>query len=219
MVRLAHSLVALRDQVNAKFPTRSKLSDGWIGDAAHNARLSQHNPNSAGVVCAIDITEDLSVGLDCNRLMAELDASNDDRIFYLIHDGMIDNSNDVTTPYTGANKHTKHMHISVKWDQPDKYDNGRAWAIPMLTIVPEGEKPPKPGPVSTQRPTVRKGDNNAHVAALQARLNRDYSAYSRLTVDGDFGPATDAVVREFQRRAGLVVDGVVGPKTWAKLGL
>jgi hypothetical protein len=70
------------------------------------------------VVCAIDITEDLSVGLDCMQLMNELDASNDPRIFYLIHDHQIDNSDDTRTEYDGPNAHEKHMHISVKWDVP-----------------------------------------------------------------------------------------------------
>src|SRR4051794_9209283 len=56
--RLAKALETLRSQVNAAHPTRRKASDGWIGDTAHSARKSDHNPNSAGVVCALDMTHD-----------------------------------------------------------------------------------------------------------------------------------------------------------------
>lgn len=60
------------------------------------------------------------------------------------------------------------------------------------------------------------------VRGLQAGLNRVCPSYSRLTVDGVYGPATEAVVREFQKRAWLVADGVVGPATrsaMAKVGI
>ena len=42
--RLAESLITLREQANTIFPNRSKASDGWIGNAEHATRASDHNP-------------------------------------------------------------------------------------------------------------------------------------------------------------------------------
>lgn len=54
------------------------------------------------------------------------------------------------------------------------------------------------------------GSKGQAVRDLQAALNR---SGAELYVDGDFGPVTEAAVIEFQRRAGLVVDGIAGSKT------
>ncbi len=38
-----------------------------------------------------------------------------------------------------------------------------------------------------------------------------------MSLDGDFGPATELAVRRFQEKSGLGSDGKVGPKTFAEL--
>ncbi|WP_268255481.1 peptidoglycan-binding domain-containing protein [Streptomyces litmocidini] len=50
------------------------------------------------------------------------------------------------------------------------------------------------------------------MATWQYRMNSAHG-YS-LTVDGQYGPGSDAACRSFQSSRGLGVDGVVGPATW-----
>jgi hypothetical protein len=81
-------------------------------------------------------------------------------------------------------------------------------------------KPPAPAPAPGARPTIRNGSRGAAVSRVQQHLKRNYPLYAKhLVVDGIFGGKTEAAVREFQRRSGLVADGIVGPKTWARLGI
>lgn len=64
-------------------------------------------------------------------------------------------------------------------------------------------------------PTLKLGADSDVVATLQTLLNTYQAA--GLTTDGKFGPKTARAVQIFQRDHGLDPDGVVGPKTWAKL--
>lgn len=126
--RPAKSLVKLRDQINAAYPNRSKVSDGMIGDEAHRNMVSDHNPNSAGVVTAFDITHDPAHGLDIDKLSDVLAASRDPRIKYLIANGLILVPADygwTWQPYSGDDPHTSHLHVSVYGD----YDNTSEWKI------------------------------------------------------------------------------------------
>lgn len=61
---------------------------------------------------------------------------------------------------------------------------------------------------------LRKGDKGDDVKLLQHRLN---ILGSQLAEDGIWGVKTDQAVRNYQYKAGLTVDGIVGPKTQAAL--
>lgn len=72
---------------------------------------------------------------------------------------------------------------------------------------------------SAGRGVVRRGSTGGNVRDLQNRLRSNYPLYaSKLVADGIFGPATEKAVKEFQRRSGLVQDGIVGTQTWKALG-
>ncbi len=117
--RIVKSLDTLRSQVNKLAPKRSKASDGWLGDAKHSMRKSDHNPEPDGTVDALDITHDPKNGVDIQKLCDAIIASKDKRVSYLICNGKIISGAGGKQPwvkrvYTGANKHDKHLHVSVK---------------------------------------------------------------------------------------------------------
>lgn len=107
-------VAALRD-ANAAWPTRKKASDGIMGDAAHQARPSDHNLGNA-----VDVTHDPASGCDAG-VIVDL-ATRDPRVTYVIWDRRIwsrARADEGWRPYAGSNPHTKHVHISVRTDARD----------------------------------------------------------------------------------------------------
>jgi copper chaperone CopZ len=132
-------LEKLRAQVNAAAPGRSIASDGGIGDAAHAATESDHNPehpppagNPDFQVDARDFTHDPAHGADMNVMAEALRVSKDPRIKYVIWNRRIFSGRNGPQPwvwrtYTGtADPHTQHLHISV---EDDTHDQVQAWSI------------------------------------------------------------------------------------------
>jgi diacylglycerol kinase family enzyme len=64
-------------------------------------------------------------------------------------------------------------------------------------------------------PTLKKGSTGNPVRRLQKRIS--LGGWDTGGVDGVFGASTEAAVKKFQGDNGLVVDGIVGPATWAKV--
>lgn len=138
MARAARSLDVLLKQLNDRFPGRSKESDGWIGDAAHQARASDHNPDEYGIVHARDYTHDPAGGLNCAWLAAQLVHHRDARIKYIIWDHKIWEPVEGWYVYTGPNPHTKHLHLSVV--RGPIADSTKVWVL---------DAPEKPAGAST----------------------------------------------------------------------
>lgn len=61
---------------------------------------------------------------------------------------------------------------------------------------------------------IRKGADGGGVYMLQKFLQE--KGY-RLEADSMFGPRTHSCLRLYQEKAGLVIDGVCGPKTWRSI--
>lgn len=94
---------------------------------------------------------------------------------------------------------------------------GRAVRIGPVPVLPGSTRSvPVEPPVSptTPRGLLGPGSSGEGVREVQQRLA---ARGWRGRVDGVFGPQTGLAVQSFQRRRGLVVDGLVGPLTWAAL--
>lgn len=139
--RRAHALDVLVDELNAAAPDRSTASDGWIGDAAHASRSSDHNPwvkdhRGVGVVRAQDITHDPAGGLNADELATALAEQLGVHPAlgpgaYLIWDRRIisaDRRGEGWRSYTGSNPHQHHLHVSVALDRAG-YDSPQPWNV------------------------------------------------------------------------------------------
>lgn len=185
--RLAKSLEVLWAQVNAAYPKRAKVSDGWVGDEAHQARKSDHNP-SGGVVHAIDITHDPKNGFDSYAFADMLRIRQDPRISMLISNRRIstpEKQGGAWRAYTGANAHNKHCHISVR-EKAALADDETPWQIGMgadAKLPPPPPPPPPPViPKEAANPSVR--DRMADLI-LVAEAARDASGLLKVHQPGD----------------------------------
>jgi hypothetical protein len=132
----------LREQIDDAFPDRDRKSDGWIGDAAHSNRKSDHNPDpSNGIVRAIDVDKDFDTRPSTGAYLADQIrqcAKKDKRIAYVIYAGKISSAKSLWRwrTYSGVNSHHAHIHISFS----KKGDSNGSWFdIPMLGIGNENE--------------------------------------------------------------------------------
>lgn len=225
----APALLVLLDEANKEHPGRDKSSDGWVGDTSHKASGrpenggSKHNPNARGAVDARDFDNS---ALDKARFVAAAIQHPSTR--NIIYDRKIRSKGypgglSRVYAYHGPNPHDKHIHVDIEMTVGQENDR-RAWGyyrgvktVPVIAVPVSGKpgkKTPKGG--MTRMPVLRR--NPAYTLSatrtLQRALVRLGFGVGDAGVDGRFGTATFAAVRKFQRAHHLVVDGIVGPKTW-----
>lgn len=98
------------------------------------------------------------------------------------------------------------------------------WGLcPYVDYEGNAVENPTPAPAeSTGRkvdtlPTVRYGDTGNVVKVAQLLLIMHGCDLSSYGPDADFGGETLTAVKAYQKACSLTVDGIIGPKTWAKL--
>ena len=205
---LAPSLVQLRTEVNRLWPQRSRVSDGTIGNAAHAARKSDHNPNARRSVNAIDIT---AKGIHVSRLIRAAIAH--PATAYVIHGGYIWSRTYgwKRRTYTGSNPHHTHVHISIQ-------QTAAAEASTMAWLASPAQLP-----VRTIA-GVKFGARSAAVRLYQQRLRDFLDAPNRLGpqgveafnphgATGHYGTETVALTNAMHQ----VLANETGDKGWLRL--
>jgi hypothetical protein len=154
---LTAALTSLRSGFNTAFPARDKTTDGWIGDAAHQAETSGHNPDdTAGVsaeyqdadtkqeVRAVDVDKDLNhPGVTMYDVIRRILATPADvaRLRYIIFCPPLGpfganvptiwsrNSGWSPRTYSGSSRHDEHAHFS---GDPDTDEDSRPWSVASM---------------------------------------------------------------------------------------
>lgn len=179
--RRARSLAVLEQEIQ-QVATGTTVWD--IGDEEHQQRDSDHNPNPAGVVCAIDVLGD--AGLDLDHFAETVRTSGHRALKYVIYQDRISGGREWIA--YGGEFHN-HVHVSVG-DGPDgrstgPYDDASPWGLA------EG---------GDDLIGLSKGDEGQEVKALQVMLWK--SGHDPGPRDGVYRDRTSAAVLAMRKSVG-----------------
>lgn len=200
---VAPDLATLIAQVKAKHP---EMTIYTIGDTAHQAEASDHNPDSDGSVNAADfMIGNHFTASDAAALASRLASVQDKRMAYVIYNRRICST--TVSPgswraYSGADPHTNHVHVSVTHTAGSE-KSATAWNLGGKVYKTYQQLD------SFSLPVLHAGDDDSDyegyhmVARAQTLLN--YQG-ANLTVDGDYGDSTTAAVKRVLGGDGKTVD-------------
>jgi len=210
---LAPSLVQFRNEVNRKWPKRPKGSDGTIGDTAHAARVSDHNPNVRNSVNAIDITYP---GVNADVIIRAV--SRHPSANYVIFNRKIYTRSGgwKAEPYSGVSPHTEHLHVSILQSAKAEQDT-TPWFTGATKPVKRSTFPlPRThafgrGVTQTVHNGSRNGEDRSDVRRIQTFLG--------VLADGLYGQATEKKVKLWQLKRLIPMTGRVSAREWDRMGL
>jgi hypothetical protein len=213
MAFLVPTLVVLRNELNVKFPHRTKEKDGWIGDAAHQEEgsASDHNPNARGAVRAIDV--DVR-GIAPKALVRA--CIHHSTCQYVIFDRTIWSRpfGFEARRYTGKNPHTDHVHVSCRHGR-DFEDDRSGWKITAQAADALVRADPDHRPGSRTLRLIEPHMQGADVGFIQRFIGKSKAGDD----DGFFGTKTEEGVRFYQKLRGIAVTGVCDKNTFHEMGV
>jgi N-acetyl-anhydromuramyl-L-alanine amidase AmpD len=110
-----------------------------------------------------------------------------------------------------------YSHAEVAWPRGRKVDPGPQFPLGAYKLYRRHLAPvaPTPKPSAKPKPPVKPilalGSRNSWVKRVQAHIGA--------RCDGVFGQQTLRLLKRYQKKHGLVADGVAGPKTYAHMGI
>lgn len=150
--QLTKGLQHLRNQVDFFFPDRDIASDGTIGDKAHQAEVSGHNPDdtagskaewngdpdSTPEVRAWDMDNDLQPGFDCQVFVDHIVGLKPSSVLrYVIYNRKIYKAENgwKAETYTGESPHTEHVHFSGAYSQAADGNNTFDYRLEEIPVA------------------------------------------------------------------------------------
>jgi hypothetical protein len=231
-IRLVAGANAILNQVNKRWPERSKKNDGWIGGEIHHNVDSDHNPNEEGFVHAIDIDTNLMGESEKKKSKEDADKFADElieyvrkavpgseRIKYVIYDNKIASGTFATRYWVwreGEWGCKDHIHISfTKTGQSDP----RNVSLPIFSSRPKvvSNLAPAKAPKYPGKERLMFGKSNESVRRLK---NQMLAKGFELSGESDtiYNEETKAAVKSLYHKIGKKSDGsFVGPVAWTFL--
>jgi hypothetical protein len=186
---LVPCLIRLRTEFGFIAPTRSRVSDGWIGDTAHQHSVSDHNPDETGSVPirdadsvnevhAVDVdsdlnTDGLSMEMVVQHLLARCRSGAERRLRYIIYNRRIwEASNDWRQrTYGGLSPHVEHAHFSASYDTAREASMA-SWQLEGIPVaLTDADKAWIKGQIDGLKAEIDDVAGDAASALLNSKLN------------------------------------------------
>lgn len=203
----APSLRQLWAEIQAAFSGRVSYL-GICGDDAHAARKSAHN---VGLALDVGVGGDHDLGWHiANRFLA------DGRAWNAIHNRRGRRADHRGGSGFSASGHESHVHLEIH--EAARNDTS-PWGFAAGAAPAPGPTPATPAlddyHALGRGAIIKQGSRGEAVRHVQGLLH--HFGIDAGPADGIFGPKTTAAVKEFQRRAGIGTDGIVGAQTYTQL--